>query len=132
MKQPVDGKELHVFVQAALGSGGIRLGELRADDDVPQHPRAGQGLRGAGHQLINGEAHHVGGAGLVHPVFVQGGDPVDIHQRYSEFGIGVDVHCRVDMTGEVAERVQVDRRAGVVVDRDTRQGHSWRLASYRS
>ena len=94
VQHPVHGQQRELVPERMSGRLSLFGGELRAQHDVAEHGRAGLGRVGtaAGLQLVHREAHHVGGAGQVHPAHVQIG-----HRRVSSSTIdssaaGIHVH----------------------------------------
>ena len=111
-------------------SRGCRLigSDRRAQHDVTEH-RLGCAFVGGRRRrrvepverpvgAVHRKRHHVGRAGQIHPLHVQGGHRLGVEQHDRELGERVDLHRVEHEPAELGERGLVDLDAGLVVDLD--------------
>jgi hypothetical protein len=121
VQQAVGGQQQHLVERGVARGLGLGDGHLRAQHDVAEQARGRDGVVAAGTQLVHGEAQHVGGAGLVHPLHVQllHRCLVDEHDR--ELGVLVHVQLVERVADEALQGGLVDGDGGLVVDLDRHQ-----------
>jgi hypothetical protein len=120
------GQHVQLGLGGVAGLDGLLGGDLGAEHDVTQQSRAGLllvVLRPARDvDLVHREGQHVGGAGLVHPLDVQGLHGRHVDQQHRQLGERAHAHGGEDERGQPGQLCLVDLDPGLVGDLD---GHAY-------